>query len=519
MQPHYTFDGNRIKTIVLGHDQTNFGFRFSSDNYHIAEKNRFKYRLKGYSDDWITTDARQRTVMYSKVPPGTYFFEICAANNDGVWNNTPTVVKIVRKTAPWLSLPAYLCYLLVLGGIGCLVYHHLDEKKRLRLQLYRENIERDKKEQIHQAQLRFFTNISHDFRTPLSLILAALDKLRREGLKEYYYRILNGNVQRLLNLVNDLMDFRTLENGKMRLSLCKSDINRLVKGLADNFTDYARQRDIDFRVVCDDAFPPEVYADKNIVEKVVLNLLDNAFKYTTGKSSITIETRYGKSFSSRHKHSHTEGSVTGSAFSIIVSDTGVGISSESISNVFERFYKVNTANADSHIGTGIGLALVKSLVLLQKGEISVYSERNVGTDMVVRFPLDSGVFDESDFARQAPEPAFALKQTGGEMAGPEVKDGDDSRGNANPDKKKVLVVEDNDDLRRLIAESLSDEFHTVQASDGLQALKLMDEADFDLVISDIMMPCKDGVSLCSDIKEKHKHIAYPGHFAYRQDQP
>ncbi len=501
VQPRYTFDNDCLKTIVLDYDQINFGFQFSSDNYHIPGKNRFKYRLKGYNDAWITIGAQQRTVMYSKVPPGTYFFEVCAANNDGIWNDTPTVVKIVRKAAPWFSLPAYLIYVLLLTGFTYLIYRHLAEKKNLQMMLYRENIEREKKEQIHQAQLRFFTNISHDFRTPLSLIMAALDKLRSEGLKEYYYRILNSNVQRLLNLVNELMDFRSVESGKMKLSPTKLNINELVKDIADDFADYARQHQIDFRIAFDKNLPAAIYADKNVVEKIVMNLLNNAFKYTADKGTIVLETRYGRDFTSHYKYSYTVGDVIDNAFSIIVSDTGMGISCDSISNVFERFYKVNTVNANSHLGTGIGLALVKSLVLLQKGEISIYSERNVGTDMVVHLPLNSIVSATSDFAQQSSFDSYT-NQADEEK---DFLDSDMETSNSGsvqlPDKKKVLIVEDNKDLRHLIAESLSDEFYMVQASDGIQALRLMDEMDFDLVISDIMMPHKDGVSLCSDIKK------------------
>ena len=182
--PHYLFD-NSLHEIILEYDQTNFGFQFSSDNYHIPEKNRFKYRLRKYDDHWITTNAQNRIAMYSKVPAGTYYFEVYAANNDGVWSDTPTVIKVIRKTAPWYSWPAYILYALMIIGLIYLICRHYADKKKLKLQLYLENIEKDKKEQIHQAQLRFFTNISHDFRTPLSLIIAALDKLRREGLKEY----------------------------------------------------------------------------------------------------------------------------------------------------------------------------------------------------------------------------------------------------------------------------------------------------------------------------------------------
>ena len=210
--PHYLFD-NSLHEIILEYDQTNFGFQFSSDNYHIPEKNRFKYRLRKYDDHWITTNAQNRIAMYSKVPAGTYYFEVYAANNDGVWSDTPTVIKVIRKTAPWYSWPAYILYALMIIGLIYLICRHYADKKKLKLQLYLENIEKDKKEQIHQAQLRFFTNISHDFRTPLSLIIAALDKLRREGLKEYYYRILNGQCTASLELGERTDGF---QNGRKR---------------------------------------------------------------------------------------------------------------------------------------------------------------------------------------------------------------------------------------------------------------------------------------------------------------
>ena len=498
VHPNYVFNDS-LKTVVLDYDQVNFGFQFSSDNYHIPEKNRFKYRLKGYNNTWITANAQQRMVMYSKVPAGTYSFEVYAANNDGVWSDKPTVLKVIRTTAPWYSLPAYLLYLLIVLGIAYQIYRYYAEKKKLQMLLYQENIEKDKKEQIHQAQLRFFTNISHDFRTPLSLILAALDKLRREGLKEYYYRILNGNVQRLLNLVNELMDFRTIENGMMHLELQPLDINHFVKEIANDFIDYAEQRRIDFQIKCDETLPSTIYADKNIVEKIVMNLLNNAFKYTRDKGKIFLEIKRGKDFESCYQNSYTVGESIEDTFAIIVSDTGVGISRESISSVFERFYKVNTVNADSHLGTGIGLALVKSLVLLHKGNISIYSEREMGTDMIVRLPLDSSIFANADFMKQKETGLEIVMKTAGEETVPtDIKDMENEF--LPSTKKKVLVVEDNEDLRVLITEALSTEFQVMQACDGLEALKLINDTDFDLIISDIMMPNKDGVSLCNDIK-------------------
>lgn len=235
-------------------------------------------------------------------------------------------------------------------------------------------------------------------------------------------------------------------------------------------------------------------------KKIVMNLLNNAFKYTRDGGKILLEIRRGKNFVSQYKNSYTVGENINEVFSIIVSDTGVGISGESMNSVFERFYKVNTVNADSHLGTGIGLALVKSLVLLQKGAISIYSEREKGTDMIVCLPLESNIFDEADFMKQKETlPKTSIQPADEEPAPAGVKDMEEEILSAT--KKKILITEDNDDLRILIAESLSEEFQVMQASDGIEALKVMEEVDFDLIISDIMMPNKDGVSLCYDIKK------------------
>ncbi len=485
-----------LPLITLNYDQADFGFQFSSDNYHIPEKSHFKYRLNGYDERWIETDASGRTAMYSKVPAGTYTFEVLAANSDGVWSDTPTLLQIKRKPAPWASWPAYIIYTLLFAGVIYMIFRYYNDKKKLRMQLYLDNLEKDKQEQIHQAQLRFFTNISHDFRTPLSLIIPTLDKLRQEGLKEYYYRILHGNAQRLLNLVNELMDFRTVENGKMKLMIQPVDVNNFITETATDFIDYARQRNITYHIECSADLPANVNVDKNILEKVVMNLLNNAFKYTPNNGAITIKTSVGKDFVSQFKNNYTVGDVTPqNTFSIIVSDTGVGISNESIRNVFDRFYKVNTVNTNSHLGTGIGLALVKSLVLLHKGNISIYSERDRGTDMVVRLSLDPEVFNDKDFLKQEPyKPIITTPDKENKEYIPEQDD------ISIRNHKKILIVEDNEDLRNLIADFLSDQYEVTQAIDGIHALQFISDIDFDMIISDIMMPNKDGISLCNDVK-------------------
>jgi len=482
--------------IVLNYNQNNFGFKFSSDNFLIPQKTIYKYRLKGYDDRWIEVNAVIRSAFYSKVRAGVYYLEVLAANNDGVWNTEPTVLKIIQRPAPWFSVGAVLCYILLALFIALWIFKYYKSKKDLELQLYVENIEKQKKEEIHQSQLRFFTNISHDFRTPLSLIVAALEPLRQEGLKEYYYRILNSNTHRLLNLVNELMDFRAIENAKVKLEIRLLNLNEFVEQLAADFIDFARQKDITYEIVCDSNLPEKLFFDKNIVEKVVMNLLNNAFKYTPGGGKIVIRTHISK-FNSDYKNSFiVEGDyVPEHCFGITVSDTGVGISKESIQSVFERFYKVSSNNLDSHLGTGIGLALVKSLVLLHKGTIAVFSERNVGTDITVNLTIDENFYDPDNFADDVDEAQKASDVVD------EVENGNTLTCNLiEKSKKKILFAEDNEELRLLIANYLSADFQIIQAEDGLTAKKIISKKSVDLIISDIMMPNMDGISLCKELK-------------------
>ena len=505
-------NSDREKGITLSHNQTNFGFKFSSDSYFIPEKNRFKYRLKGYDNRWIETDAENRIALYTKVPPGIYYFEIYTANNDGIWGDQPTVIKINRKPAPWLSKPAYLIYAIITAMLFLFILRHYKARKKLEMQLYLENVEKEKKEEIHQTQLRFFTNISHDFRTPLSLIIASLEKLRQEGLKEYYYRILNSNAKRLLNLVNELMDFRTIENGKMKLELQCTNINKYIQELGEDFVDYAHQRNIDFRILCDPALPEELYVDRNILEKIIMNLLNNAFKYTKNGGNISLET-HTLPFKSAYKNSHIIQSDTPpeQVFSIIIRDSGCGIPDSSIQHIFERFYKTNTIDFDSNLSTGIGLAFVKSLILLHRGIIHVYSEDGKGTDISVQLSLNKEIYSEDNFLNAA-EHNKDLIDSADEEAAKNSTDLPEEHIThmLSKTKKRILIAEDNDDLRHLLSDYLSEEYEIIQAKDGVEASNLIAKKNVDLIISDIMMPRKDGIMLSKEIKEniETSHIPF-----------
>ena len=483
------------KEITLEHDQINFGFMFSSDNYHIPLKNKFRYRLKGYDNKWHETDVHNRIALYTKVPPGVYHFEIYAANNDGLWSDIPTIITINRKPALWLSAPAYIIYITIITAMILFSLRYFHAKKKLELQLYMENVEKKKKDDIHQSQLRFFTNISHDFKTPLSLIIASLDKLRQEGLKEYYYRTLSNNAKRLLNLVNELMDFRTVENGKMKLTLQPIEINSFIKEIGEDFMVYANQRNIDFNIICDPDIDCEIYVDKGIMEKIVMNLVNNAFKYTSDGGIITVETCLGW-FESKHKNNHIiKDSSLKNFFSITIRDSGIGISEESIQYVFERFHKVNATNFDSTISSGIGLALVKSFVLLHHGIISVSSEKGKGTDFSVYFSLDKDVYDKENFL----ETDSTTLPDNSEGVG--TQDYVEEEKAQQKNRKRILIAEDNNDLRQIVTDYLHEEYDVIQAQDGLDASNILSKTTVDLIISDIMMPRKDGIALSKEVKE------------------
>lgn len=502
------------REIVLDYNQINFGFKLSSDNYLIPEKNRFKYRLVGYDQRWIEIDATSRIVSYAKVPSGSYTFEVMASNNDGVWNDVPTTIRIRRLPAPWLSWWAYTIYGFLFFTLGGTVLYYYNHQKKLKLELYMDSLEMKKKEENHQAQLRFFTNISHDFRTPLSLIMASVEHMQQQYGNNHYIRLLNSNARRLLNLVNELMDFRTVENGKIKLKVHSSNINRFVQEVASDFQEYALQKEIDYTIQCDPALSASVYFDEQIMEKVIMNLLNNAFKYTGNGGHIVVETRLDKEpFRSGFKNSYKiqSNSELVRTFSIQVKDTGVGISAESIAQVFERFYKVDSDDTEAHIGSGIGLALVKSLVLLHKGAISIYSERNKGTEMLVQFPLDKEMYDAAELLENE---ASAKNMTMSYFIEPEFRfdnqESDKQESFLLRDRKRILLVEDNEDLRGLMAGHLRASFEIVEAGNGAEASGIVEEMEIDLIISDIMMPVKNGITLCREIKENmnYSHIPF-----------
>lgn len=507
---------NQSPLFKLNHKQQNFGFEISSDSYLNTDKNQFRYRLKNYDDRWITTDAHNRTIQYTKIPSGKYYFQAQAANNDGVWGDILSL-QIIRKIEPWLSIPALLFYFLLLASIVKWFVISYRNQKRLELKLYRESLEKEKNEEIHSSQLKFLTNISHDLKTPLTLIMATINRMREEGLKEYYYKVLNSNSERLLNLLNDLLDFRKVSSKNMKLNVSSGNLNEFIKKVSSEFHQYANEKSISFNIDLEEPEMSSLFFDKQVMEKILLNLLNNAFKYSSKGGNVIVEAGSAP-YHSVYKNSFSIGddydTANSDPFYITIRDNGVGISKESIDKVFDRYYRVKTNRLDKHLGTGIGLALVKELVLLHKGMITIYSERDTGTDFILRFSGAKDFYSYDEISElEEPESEINLISEDDDSSVIETTGFEEMIHNEyrSSDKEKtILIAEDNVDLRTLIKSSLTEDYNIIGFNNGKEAFEYLKKKDADLIISDIMMPEMDGITFCNSVKSnvETSHIPF-----------
>ena len=497
-------DISMTKSLILNHQQTGISFTFAALNFLLPENNSYAYKLVGLDKNFNYISSGNKA-YYTNLSPGEYEFVVIAANNDGVWNTAGTSIKITITPPWWLTWWAKLLLLCCLAGsIYALVrYRHNLQVKKL---------EEEKKEEVHQLQLEFFTNISHEFRTPLTLILGPLEKLQESTTTpevRHAYHIMYRNAKRLMNLINELMDFRKAESGTLKLNVTPGNITVFLNEILDEFSIWAHQKNISFTIENRMTADEDLFFDRQIFEKILLNVINNAFKYTQDGGSIKIilfseEEQFVPSY---HNELKIPADYKAKRYVYItVADTGIGISAESIAHLFQRYYRVRS----THLGSGIGLAFVKTLTLLHKGFIRVYSERNRGTEILIALPVDAQDYttDEHWLRDKTYLPEhfnlenyLVLENESGGMPDeqPIAVDG-----------KYILLVEDNDELRTFIKNALSSHYTIIEAADGEQGLQMATERYPNLIISDIMMPRMNGIELCRQIKsnEQTRHIPF-----------
>ena len=501
---------NETRRIVLAHHQSVFTIEFAALNFTSHDKNQYAYMMEGFDDDWNYV-GNQRTATYTNLDPGSYVFKLMASNNDGVWNEQPLSIEFEILPPWWRTGWAYMGYAVVMIAVLLGFRNYLVRQQKLKNALIMKDVERKKIEELNQLKLKFYTNISHEFRTPLTLIFGPLEKLMelfRENEAVYnYLNLMRRNTLRLSRLINQIMDFRKIETGNMKLKISEADIVTFVRDVKKHFDSYAKDRDINFEFETT-VEELNVKLDYEKMDMVLYNLLSNAFKFTPDHGSICIglEILGGG------------GKLNNQFIKIIVKDSGIGISSERLSNIFDRFYQIDEPmqfqKAAARNGTGIGLSITKELVELHGGTISVESKKNTGSKFFISLPLSDdwnrGANVEIKKRQDNKFQQEALWDNARwDIEVNEVYAEEDDGGELGKDQPVVLVVEDDGDMRLFIKDALEAEFEVITAGNGEKGYEKAERHIPDMIVCDIMMPVVGGFEMAARVRENEKTCHIP----------
>jgi len=498
---------NNTKEIQLKYWENSFSFEFAGLHYAAPRKNQFAYMLEGFDNHWIQTTADKRFATYTNLEPGKYTLKVKTSNNDGLWDETPSELKIDVVPPFWRTKGAYVVYCLF--GLGLLIgfWRNTINRTNRKHQSTLDDLEKDKHEEVQQMKLEFFTNISHEFRTPLTLIKGPLEYLQKSGsnieesVLQEQYGLMHKNTDYLLRLVNQLLDFRKMNQGKMRLVVRPGNVTDFIKEVGEPFQFLAHKQKIGFAI--NTANPSlESWFDHDAMEKIMNNLLSNAFKFTPENGSISINI-------SEDNELQTIGVLKAKPdrkryVVIQVEDSGPGISKNKLENIFDRFYVAKDKDKVNPEGVGIGLSFVKNLVELHQGSISVISERKNGTNFIVRLPIDKESYEniqgisckeisENDFLmRSSEKESFAIG------INDELVDQDLSKSRSK--LPVLLIVDDNADIRTFIKQALGENYAIHEAENGKQGLEMAIKIIPNIILTDVLMPVMDGIKFCKNLK-------------------
>jgi len=478
------------KNIELTYKEKIFSISYISSNYSGHQNLNYSYRLLGFRNDWIN-NASSTEVSYTSLTPGKYRFEV-RASHDNVQFGKIMQLKITILPPPWATVWAYAIYVIILIGILFLIYIMITRQMKLKSSLEIAKIDQEKEYEIAEAKMRFFTNISHELRTPLTLIISPLSEilLMNDLSKKLKKRLqyIENNASRLLNLINQLLDFRRTEKGLLKLEPDKYDIVEFTKKIYLSFNEMANEKSIQYRfhVAFDEL---KILYDQDKMKIVLYNLLANAFKFTDKGGGINLKLDQNNA-----------------NCIISISDSGIGISEEHQTEIFNRFYQVSNTNSTTVAGSGIGLSLAKKLIDLHFGEIRVISELNKGTEFIIELPLNNPQLEQNVVHKNI-KPEKDLSQVRfnedkiEEKPDIDEESDEDEKDTITSEKQEILIIDDNKDIRNYLKDLLNIKYHTIEAENGLVGLNLAKEHIPDLIISDIMMPEMDGITLSSKLKK------------------
>lgn len=450
-----------------------------------AEKCEYAWLLEGYDKTWQYTGGNGR-IAYSNVPPGRYVLKVKWSNGEGVWTPPSVLFTLTIQQYFWLTWPAFLLYLVLLSSAGTAFWLYRKNKLAMKHQLEMEHLLRKKEEEVHEEQLRFFTNIAHELQTPLTLIVGAAERSREQPGDTYHQALVHQHASRLTYLVQQLLEFRRAEAGFLKNYYSALNISALLENIAALFKPMCQQKALRF----DTHIAPAMIAamDKDKLEKILFNLLSNACKYTNREESILLRAQQ-----------------TNDCLHLYVYNSGSHISNEQLDNLFTRFFSTATATHGT-FGTGIGLAFTQQMVHLLNGSIRAANENN-GVAFYVQLPLSEtgNTYLQQQEAPANPVPSYLLQSITADLlpqAAPVIDPNKLSRIRSVQEagKKSILLVEDEYAIRQLLKDLLAGQYIIYEAGNGNEALELIRQTLPDLIISDIMMPDMNGLELCDKVK-------------------
>ena len=468
---------NKTQNLTFNHQQNNFTIEFTSTNYSNVKVNKYRYKLQDYEGDWQVVENTKRFASYSNIPSGSYTFYVEATNPDGQWSNKIRTINIVIKPAPWNTWWAYLSYFLSVAAIGITIFYFWWNKEKLKNQIKLSDFKNEQEKEINEMKLIFFTDVAHEFKTPLSLIIGPLNDLIKGNIskehKEFCFNILSRNTNRMMNLVNQLLDFRKINSNVNILKVSRNDLCLFVKETTKSFFWQAKNAEINFNIISPDSY--YCHFDRDIVEKVIYNLLSNAFKYTPSKGTIEVELK--PTWKEEIEY-----------FIIIIKDSGKGISQMDKKKIFQRHF-----HGKERSSSGIGLHLTSTLIKAHKGEINVLNSSLGGTEFMITLPVSSKSYSEEEYLTKDDMPYhLSDNYVPGEVY--EIVEEES-------DKEKILIVEDDYDLRKYLKYILMNDYIVIEAVNGKEGLEIALHKIPDIIISDVMMPEMDGIEMCKKIKK------------------
>lgn len=488
---------DETEAIVLEYDENSFRIDFTSLSFNSQKEDEYQYILEGYEENWSIIKDGQNYVSFTQVQPGTYKLKVKASNKKGLFNDMERILNIEVKPPKyfsWWALLTYLsCFILLILFYRSVLLRRERDKNELKF----EKLEHQKSEELIALKTRFFTNITHELKTPLTLISSPIDDLLTKELDETTLNSLSlvkRNTDRLKKLVNQILDIRKIEAGAEKLSIQKYDIIKFINQIKNQFKEESVKRNI-FLQFYSEPESLEIWFDMEKVEKILFNLLSNAFKFTPNKGTIRV------SIDSKNETNKDDEYIY-----ITISDTGKGIRKEDQAHVFDRFSSLSSPNYSNQKGTGIGLSLIYEYTELHSGSIQFESVLDMGSKFILSLPKDKSLLKNYEITEAACE---ETKENESDYLGSLEKECDDEK-IKKPKLLKVLIVEDDADMRNFLTIGLSTKYKVVQAEDGQEGFNATTRELPDIIVSDLMMPNIDGIEFCKKLKAdiRTSHIPF-----------